>query len=117
MENNAKEHVPNTKNTKTILLGLLLGGLTGAAATLLFTPQSGKRTRTQIRQESIQLRDRATTGKKEAVEQIRSVTNRITAEVQEKAGNLKQLGQDKLVEQMEHVSVALDVGKAAVEAA
>ncbi len=117
MENNIKEHAYNTKNTKTVLLGLLIGGLTGAAAMLLFAPQSGKRLRTQIRQESIQLRDRATTGIKEAVEQVRSVTNRITAEVQEKAGELKQLGQDKLVEQMEHVSAALDTGKTAVEAA
>jgi len=117
MENNVKEHAYNTKNTKTVLLGLLIGGLTGAAATLLFTPQSGKRLRTQIRQESIQLRDRATSGIEEAVEQVRSVTNRITAEVQEKARELKSLGQDKLVEQMEHVSAVLDAGKTAVEAA
>ena len=117
MENNIEEHVYNAKNTKTILLGLLIGGLTGAAATLLYAPQSGKQLRSQIRQESIQLRDRATSGIEEAVEQARAVTNRITAEVQEKAGKLKQLGQDQLVEQMDDVSVALDARQTAVEAA
>lgn len=117
MESNIKEHVYNTKNTKTVLLGLLIGGLTGATAMLLFAPQSGKQLRSQIRKESIQLRDRATSGIEEVVDQVRSVTNRITAEVQEKAGELKLLGQDKLVEQMDHVSSALDAGKTAVEAA
>lgn len=117
MENNVKEHAYNPKNTKTALLGLLIGGLTGAAAMLLYAPQSGKQLRTQIRQESIELRDRATSGIKEVVEQGRSVTNRITAEVQGKAGEIKSLGQDKLVEQIEHASAALDTGKTAVEAA
>ena len=117
MENHIEESTNDANNLKSVLLGLLIGGLTGAAATLLFAPQSGKRLRTQIRQESIQLRDRTTTGINEATEQVRSVTNRITAEVQEKAGKLKRLGQDQLVEQMDHVSVALDAGKTAVEAA
>jgi gas vesicle protein len=117
MENNVKEKAYAPKSLKTGLLGLLIGGLTGAAVTLLFTPQSGKRLRHQIRDESIQLRDRATSGIEEAVEQVRSISNRITTEVQEKAGELKSLGQDKLVEQMEHVSEALDAGKTAVEAA
>jgi gas vesicle protein len=116
MENNIEEHANKTKNTKNVLLGLLIGGLTGAAATLLLTPQSGKRLRNQIQQESTQLRDRATTGINEAAEQVRSVTNRITAEIQEKAGKLKQLGQDQLVEQ-DDVSVVLDAGQTAVEAA
>lgn len=117
MDSNIEEHADNTKNTMNIFLGLLIGSLVGTAATLLFTPQSGKRLRNQIRQESIQLRDRATSGIEEAAEQIRTVTNRITSEIQEKADELKQLGQDQLVEQMDDVSVALDAEKMAVEAA
>lgn len=117
MESNFEEHEYNTKNTRNALLGLLIGSLTGATAMLLFAPQSGKQLRTQIREESIQLRDRTTTGINGATEQVRSVTNRITAEVQEKAGELKQLGQDQLVEQKDDVSVALDAGQTAVEAA
>jgi gas vesicle protein len=116
MENNIKEHVFDTENAKNLLLGLLVGGLTGAAAMLLLAPQSGKQTRTKIRQDSIELRDRTTTGIDKAVAQVRSETDRITAEVQEKAGELKQLGQEKLVEQMDHISSALDNGKTVVEA-
>jgi len=117
MESNIEGHAYNTKNTRNVLLGLLVGSLTGATAMLLFAPQSGKRLRTQIHQESIQLRDQVTTEMTKVVDQVRSVTNRITAEVQEKAGKLKQLGQDQLVEQIDHASEALDAEQTAVEAA
>ncbi len=116
MENNVEEHVHSSNNSKNVLIGLLIGGLAGAAAMLLFAPQSGKRTRAQIQQKSIQLRDRTTKNIKKAVAQVRSKTNMMTADVQEKAGELKQLGQDKLVKQLDRVSAALDAGKAAVEA-
>jgi gas vesicle protein len=116
MENNIEEYAYNN-NTRNVLLGLLIGGLVGAAAMLLFAPQSGKRTRAQIEEKSILLRDQTTKNIKKAVKQVRSETNRITAGVQEKAGELKQLGQDKLVEQLDRVSAALDTGKTAVEAA
>jgi soluble cytochrome b562 len=54
---------------------------------------------------------------KKAVTQVRSGTVKLTSEVQDKAEELKQLGQDKLVEQLDRVSAALDTGKTAVEAA
>jgi gas vesicle protein len=117
MENEIEEHVDVINNTKNVLIGVLIGGLAGAVAMLLLAPQSGKRTRAQINQKSIQLRDRTTKNVKKAVAQVRSETNRITAEVQEKAGELKQVGQDKLVKQLDRVSAALDAGKTAVEAA
>lgn len=116
MENNIEEHA-YTNNTKNVLIGLLIGGMAGAAAMLLFAPQSGKRTRAQIWLKSTQLRDRTAKNLNKAVAQVRAKTNKITTEVREKAGELKQLGQDKLVEQMDRVSEALESGKTAVEAA
>ncbi len=104
-------------NTKNVFISLLIGGLAGAVAMLLFAPQSGKRTRNQIEKKGIQLRAQTTRNIKKAVKQVRSRTNSITAEVREKAGELKQFGQDKIVEQLDRVSAALDTGKAAVEAA
>ncbi len=117
MDNIFEEHAEDINNAKNVLIGLLIGGLAGAAAMLLFAPQSGKRTRAQIQNKAIQLRDRTTTNIKKAVGQVRSKTNRLTADVRDKAGELKQLGQDKLVKQMDRVSAALDAGKTAVEAA
>jgi gas vesicle protein len=115
MENNIEEYAYGINNTRNVLIGLLIGGLVGAAAMLLFAPQSGKRTRAQIEHKSIQLRNRTTKNVKKAVAQVRSKTNSITAEVRDVAGELKHLGQDKLVEQLDRVSAALDAGKTAVE--
>ena len=117
MENNNEEHTFDMKGPMNVFIGMLIGSLAGAVAMLLFAPQSGKRTRAQIQNQSIQLRDRTTKNIKKAVAQVRSETNKLTSEVQDKAGELKQLGQDKLVEQLDRVSAALDTGKAAVEAA
>jgi gas vesicle protein len=84
---------------------------------LLFAPQSGKQTRTEIQLKSIQLRDRTTDRVKKEFAEIRLDAHNITANVQEKAEQLKGLGQEELVEQMEHVSNALDAGITAVETA
>ena len=111
-----KKHMYNN-NPQRVLIGLLIGGLAGAVAMLLFAPRSGKQTRSQIEEKGIELRDQTTKNIKKAVAQVRSKTNRITADVQDKAGELKQLGQDKLVEQLDRVSAALDAGKTAVEVA
>jgi gas vesicle protein len=111
-----KKKVHNN-NPQNVLIGLLAGGLAGAIAMLLFAPQSGKQTRDLIEEKSIQLRDQTTKEIKKAVKQIRSQSNHITADVREKAEELKQLGQDKLVEQLDNLSAALDTGKMAVEAA
>ena len=103
-------------NPMRLLLGMLVGGLVGVVTMLLFAPQSGKQTRDQIEEKAIELRDQTTKNVKKAVAQVRSETNRLTAEVQGKAVEMKQLGQDKLVEQLDRVSAALDTGKTAVEA-
>jgi gas vesicle protein len=43
-----------------LLTGFLIGGLAGFGAAILLTPQSGKKTRIQIGEKSIELQDRAT---------------------------------------------------------
>jgi gas vesicle protein len=58
MKQSADEHVRHLRNARTVLISVLVGGLTGAAVMLLFAPQSGRRTRAQIYQRSIQLPDR-----------------------------------------------------------
>ena len=104
-------------NTKNVLIGLLIGSLAGAAAMLLFAPQSGKQTRSQIQLKINQLRNRTTKMVKNVLAQVRFNTHGITAGVQGKAGELKQFGRDKLVKEMGPVSSDLDAGKTAVKAA
>ena len=115
MEDQIEEQDFDRRNTKNVLFGLLIGSLAGAAAMLLFAPQSGKKTRSQIRLKSSQLRDQTSDMVDNALAQVRSETHEITAGVQEKAGRLKQRGQDKLVEQMDRVSAVIDAGKTAVK--
>jgi len=102
---------------QNVLLGMLVGGLAGAVAMLLFAPHSGKQTRDLIEEKGIQLRDQTTKNINKAVKRVRSETSRITTKVREKAEELKELGQDKLVEQLDRASAALETGKNAVEAA
>jgi gas vesicle protein len=117
MENNIEGHAHGMNNVRNVLVSLLIGGLAGAAAMLLFAPQSGKRTRAQIQLKGIQLRDRTTGGVKKALAQVRFNTQKVTVGFREKAGHLKQVGQDKLVKQLDRATAALDAGKTAVESA
>lgn len=43
-------------NSGAFLTGFIIGGLVGAAAALLWTPQSGEKTRVQIRERGIELK-------------------------------------------------------------
>jgi gas vesicle protein len=72
-------------NILGVLAGLLIGGLAGAATMLLLAPQSGKDTRMQI----------IDGGRKKFTE-------------------IKQQGQDLVVDQLDHVSEAALAGKKAV---
>jgi len=117
MESNIEEHTFDINGPKNVLIGLLIGSVAGAIAMMLLAPQSGKGTRAQIQKKTIELRNQATKNIKKAVAQVRSETDKLTSKVQDKAGELKQLGQDKLVEQLDRVSTALDTGKEALEAA
>ncbi|HSB89048.1 MAG TPA: YtxH domain-containing protein [Anaerolineales bacterium] len=117
MDDAIEQRTDKFSGPRNILIGLVVGGLAGAAAMLLFAPQSGTRTRAQIRRTGIQLRDRTTASVKEAMAQVRLGADEVKAGVREKAGELKQRGQDKLVEQLDRASAALDAGKKAVKAA
>jgi gas vesicle protein len=50
----------NGQSFLSFLIGLIIGGLVGAAVALLYAPQSGEETRAAIKEKSIELRDQAT---------------------------------------------------------
>ena len=64
-----------------MLIGMLIGGLTGALAMLLLAPQSGKKTRANIKRQSHKLREQAADTMDAAVDQARDKTRQITDDV------------------------------------
>lgn len=97
-----------TNNTLSVLGGLVIGALAGVAAALLLAPQSGKDTRRQIQEKSIELRDRTTQLVDDTMTKVRTNANKITMD-------LKNRGQKAAVEQLENVSEAAQAGKRAIQ--
>jgi gas vesicle protein len=104
-----------TNNTLNVLVGMLVGGLAGAVTMLLLAPQSGKDTRTQIREKSIELRDRTNEIMEDSVAQIRTSTKKIAVGGREAIKGLAQHGQELAAEQLGHVAEAAKAGKEALK--
>jgi gas vesicle protein len=116
MHNDSDEHATHVNHLGSFLAGALVGGLAGAVTILLLAPQSGKRTRTQIRQGGIELRDQVTGAVDDAVSQTRAKARQITADVREKATAIQHGGQDMLADQTARLSAAVAAGKTAFQA-
>jgi gas vesicle protein len=115
MNNNGQEHETGANSMWSFLAGLLAGGLAGAATMLLLAPQSGKKTRAQIQQKSIELRDQTTEAVEDAVAQAGVKARQITADAHEQAEALQQRGQDMFDEQRKRLSTVVEAGKTAVQ--
>lgn len=111
---NQEYKYPTNNNTFGILVGLLVGSLAGAITMLLLAPRSGKDTRMQIKEKSIELRDRTTEMIEDTMEQVRSNANKMADSGREKMKELKHQGQELAVEQLDRVSAVVDAGKTAV---
>ena len=76
------------------LIGFVVGGLTGAAVSLLFAPQSGEDTRAFIRDKAVELRDKGS----EVYEDVRVKAEDTWKETKQKAGELSQVAKEKTEE-------------------
>ena len=112
-----ENHVPEyyNHNILGVLAGMLVGGLAGALTMLLLAPQSGKDTRTQIKEKGIELRDRTTEMVEDAMDQVRSSRDRLTMGGRQKAKELLHQGQALVVEQLDNVSDAVLAGKKVIQ--
>jgi gas vesicle protein len=115
MINQNQEPVYRSNNIFGVFVGMLVGALAGAVTMLLLAPQSGEQTRMQIQEKGIELRDRTTGIVEDAMAQVRLDRNRLTIAGREKIKDLKQQGQELVVEQLEHVSEAAQAGKKAIQ--
>jgi gas vesicle protein len=98
-----------------VLLGTLIGGLAGAVAMLLLAPQSGEDTRMQIQKKGIELRELTTDMVENTLSQVRSSANKVSIGGHRKLNELKQQGQELVVEQLDNVSEAAQAGKKAIQ--
>ncbi len=82
------------------LIGFIIGGLTGAAVSLIMAPQSGEETREYLRERAIELREKAQETAATTADQVGSRAS----EVRERAGDLRQRGQVVLEEQVNKIT-------------
>jgi gas vesicle protein len=98
--------------------GLVIGGLVGAALALLWAPQSGEETRAQIRDKSLEFKDRAEEGVLEARQRAQAQIAQLQEQVTNLQGQMaglqekgKQTASDAISRSKETVSQALNRGK------
>ena len=90
-------------NFGAFLAGLLLGGLAGGIAALLFAPQSGEETRTIIHDKAIELRDQANATMEDTLSKAEKAGNDAVKQVKAKANELAKKGQVILEEQKDKI--------------
>ena len=109
------EYKEQSSQAKSVLTGFVIGGLVGAGTILLLAPQPGEKTRAELKDGVMDLRDKTTETMKDTITQVKSKANQIKADVQIKAQDLGHQGQDLLVRQLDHVSHAAEAGKKALQ--
>lgn len=91
-------------NFGSFISGLVIGGIAGAIAALLLTPQSGDETRKQLKEKSIKLRDQASTYFDEVV----ATTEKVVDDVSDKTGDFIDTTKRKAAEVAEKGQVLLE---------
>lgn len=102
-------------NSFGVFTGMVIGGLAGALTMLLIAPQSGKRTRIQIQEKSIELRDRAAGIVDDVVAQARLDGNKIVRDSRRKANELLHQSQGLIADQVEHAADLVKAGKKVIQ--
>lgn len=112
---NKKQEPETQNNILGVLVGMLIGSLAGAVTMLLLAPQSGKRTRIQIQEKGIELRDRTIGMVDNALAQVRLDANKVARDGRRTANHLLHQGQSLVADQLEYVSDAVKAGKKVIQ--
>ncbi len=99
---NHSDHAQNnqTHMNRLFFTGLMLGGLVGTGVMLILAPQSGKKTRVQIQQKSIELRGQTAEAMKDAMAQTGAKARQMSSDLHKQAKELEQHGQALIHEQI-----------------
>ena len=108
MNNENQEYRYLANNVLGVLVGILIGGLAGAVTMLLLAPQSGRDTRRQIKEKSIELSDLTSEMIDDTIAQVRTNTTKL-------AMGVKDYSKEMAVEQLDNVSEAAQSGKKAIQ--
>jgi gas vesicle protein len=115
MNYHKQENQHETSNPSGFLAGLLLGSLAGAGTMLFLAPQSGKKTRAQVRRISNDWREQTAVTVTDSVAQVRAEVDQVTTNLQKQAEELQQRGQDMVDQQKERWLPVVEAGKTAVK--
>ena len=112
MFNSRKAHESEIGSAGGFMAGMVLGGLAGAGTMLLLAPQSGKKTRSEIQQRGMELRDQTVETVENTVAEARVKARQITSSARKQAQELQQRGEQVIEEQRDRLSAAADQGSA-----
>lgn len=110
-----KKTQESNNNTSGVVVSMVIGGLVGAGAMLLLAPQSGEKTRMQIKEKGVELRDN-TTGMMEVVmTRIWLAKQKISRDGRRKTKELLRQSQDLIADQVEYVTETAKAGRKAIQ--
>ena len=81
----------SAKEASSFFTGFFVGALVGGAAALLMAPQSGEETRTQLRDKSIQIKEKAEATYGDVVAKIDAQTTELRSRTEELSAKMDQL--------------------------
>ena len=99
----------------SFLSGFVFGGLVGAVVALLMAPQSGEETRAQIKDKSIEIKDKTVASLEDAASVAKEKATEFSQVAKDKTDELKQKGQVILEEQKAKLTEAVESKKKKVE--
>ncbi len=103
-----QEQMSEPSNVGGFMAGMVIGGLAGAGTMLLLAPQSGRRTRADIHQKGIELRDQTVENVENKMSEARVKAREITAPARRQVKELQHRGQEIIDEQRDRVTTAVE---------
>jgi gas vesicle protein len=107
---NAYEY-EGSQTMKTLVTGLLVGALIGAAVMLFMAPDSGKKTLRKLQKKTMKLREHTMDTVEDAMKQARHRADKVGKGVRKQASHLSDRGLDALEEQRGRVADVVAEGR------